>query len=198
MAREYHTSQDGRSVRRVLIAVGANMSGRWGSPRQSIARALRELSRIGARIVRVSHFYLTAPIGPGRQARYLNGVLLADTHLAPAALLRAAKRIEREAGRRLGAHWGPRPLDIDILDYAGCKLGWPSRSRQRGRLVLPHPELHKRAFVLVPLLDVVPAWCHPVLGTSARSLLARLSPKSRASVGQPLDPKALLCDKACE
>jgi 2-amino-4-hydroxy-6-hydroxymethyldihydropteridine diphosphokinase len=90
--------------------------------------------------------------------------------------------LERKAGRRAGRPQGPRPLDIDILDYGGRRLGWPGRGRRRARLVLPHPEAHRRAFVLVPLAQVAPHWRHPVLGASARALLDRLGWKGRQQV----------------
>lgn len=185
---------------RVLLALGANVPGPWGEPAVTLARAALELDRAGVRILQASPLYDTAPLGSVRQPRYANVVLLGETHLGPAALLRLAKRLERAAGRRLGPHWGPRPLDIDLLDFGGRRLGWPRRQpaegrRARGRLVLPHPELHRRAFVLVPLLEVAPAWAHPVLRIPARTLLARLGGGAGRSVGQALDFKALACDK---
>jgi 2-amino-4-hydroxy-6-hydroxymethyldihydropteridine diphosphokinase len=102
--------------------------------------------------------------------------VVAKGSIGPASLLRLLKRIERQAGRRPTPPLQPRPLDVDILDFGGRRLNWPSRRRERGRLVLPHPLLHKRAFVLVPLLQVAPRWSHPVLGVRARTLLARLGP----------------------
>ena len=121
-----------------------------------------------------SDFFRTKPVGGGRQPDYLNAVVLTQAKLAPAALLRLTKGLERQAGRRPGRRLGPRPLDIDILDYGGRRQGWPGRARGRARLVLPHPEAHRRAFVLVPLAQVAPRWRHPVLGASARTLLGRL------------------------
>jgi 2-amino-4-hydroxy-6-hydroxymethyldihydropteridine diphosphokinase len=149
-----------------------------------LARALEELSQAGVRIVRASQLYSTAPVGPGRQSRYLNAVVVAATPLPPAALLRALKRIERRAGRRRGRRWGPRPLDIDILQYGAKRIGWPPRWREPGGLILPHPEMHRRAFVLVPLLEVAPRWRHPVLGLQARALLRRLALREVADIRQ--------------
>ena len=100
----------------LLLGLGGNLSGPWGSPRETLGRACGELSRAGLRIVRSSRVYATAPLGPGRQAAYLNAVLLIEANLAPAALLRLLKRIERRAGRRFGTRWGPRCLDLDALD----------------------------------------------------------------------------------
>ena len=180
---------------RITLGLGANLASRWGTPLETFIRAKEELAQRGVHIISTSHLYSTAPKGPGHQGRYLNAVLLGQTRLAPGVLLRLVKRIEREAGRRLGYRWGPRCLDIDILDYGGRRIGWPARQSERGQLQLPHPLIHERAFVLVPLLDVVPAWSHPVLGISGRRLLARLAPKSAIDVRQALDSTRLACDK---
>jgi len=178
----------------LLLGLGGNLSGPWGDPGETLAWACGELSRAGLRIVKSSRVYATAPLGPGRQAPYLNVVLLIEANVAPAALLRLLKRIERRGGRRLGLRWGPRCLDIDVLDYAGRRLGWPPR-RESGRLILPHPEMHKRAFVLVPLLEIAPHWRHPVLGVAGRRLLGRLGRGGRFGVRQTLDFAGSACDK---
>ena len=113
-----------------------------------------------------SRVYATAPLGPGRQAPYLNAVLLIEANIAPAALLRLLKRIERRAGRRLG-RVGDRAVSTSTswTMAAGAWAGRRAR-RERGRLILPHPEMHRRAFVLVPLLEIAPHWRHPVLGVA--------------------------------
>src|SRR5262249_1565359 len=118
-------------VQILLLALGANRAGAWGSPEETLVRARRELVGAGLRIRVSSHLYQTVPLGPGRQPCYLNAVLLADARLAPAALLRLMKRLERAAGRRVGARWGPRCLDIDILDFAGRRLGWARHRAHR-------------------------------------------------------------------
>jgi 2-amino-4-hydroxy-6-hydroxymethyldihydropteridine diphosphokinase len=168
-------------VNTLLLALGANLAGPWGSPNETLRRAQRELSCAGLRILASSHIYDTAPLGPGRQAPYLNAVLLLQAQIAPAALLRLIKRIERRAGRRLGTRWGPRCLDIDVLDYGGRRLGWPQRGRQRGRLILPHPEM-QALVVLVPLLEVDPHWRHPARGRRAHA------PHSARSTEPPWHP----------
>jgi 2-amino-4-hydroxy-6-hydroxymethyldihydropteridine diphosphokinase len=182
----------------LLLALGANLPGPWGSPSETMRRAKRELADAGLHTVRSSQAYATAPVGPGRQAPYLNAVLLTEARLPPAALLRLVKQIERRAGRRPGRRWGPRSLDIDVLDYGGRRMGWPAWEREPGRLILPHPEMHERAFVLVPLLEVAPHWRHPVLGVSGRSLLARLPRQRRCGIRQTLDFEAGTCEKAGE
>jgi 2-amino-4-hydroxy-6-hydroxymethyldihydropteridine diphosphokinase len=179
----------------LLLALGGNLSGPWGDPRATLLRACDELSQAGLRVVRSSKVYATAPLGPGRQAAYLNAVLLMQTDVPPAALLRLVKRIERRGGRRLGPRWGPRCLDIDILDYAGRRVGYRPHRRERGRLVLPHPEMHRRAFVLVPLLEICPHWHHTALGVAGRLLLARLGLRRCLGVRQTLDFMCSACNK---
>lgn len=185
-----------RQVGTLYLALGANVAGPWGEPRAGLTRACRELDKAGVKIVRCSNFYTTDPVGKGRQPRYLNAIVVAEPGLAPAMLLRLLKRMERRAGRRLGPPMRPRPLDIDILDYGGRRLNWPTGRRERGRVILPHPELHTRAFVLVPLLEVAPSWRHPALGHSAKALLARQSLAARSGVRQTLDFPSCPCDKA--
>jgi 2-amino-4-hydroxy-6-hydroxymethyldihydropteridine diphosphokinase len=140
------------------------------------------LEAAGLKVVRASSLYVTEPVGGGRQAPYLNAAVMVSGACAPGALLRLCKRIERRAGRRQRLPMQARPLDIDILDYGGRRLGWPPSRRERGRLILPHPLLHRRTFVLVPLMEVAPHWRHPVLGRRPKALLARLAPKARTGV----------------
>jgi 2-amino-4-hydroxy-6-hydroxymethyldihydropteridine diphosphokinase len=142
--------------------------------------------------VRSSSLYSTAPEGLGRQARYFNAVVAVEASVAPAALLRIVKQIERKAGRRLGRHWGPRPLDIDLLDFGGRRIGRPHGRRRPGQLLLPHPEMHRRAFVLLPLQEIAPSWRHPRLGVRAATLLARLGARQRAQVCPISDPALIL------
>jgi 2-amino-4-hydroxy-6-hydroxymethyldihydropteridine diphosphokinase len=167
--------------------------GRWGEPRATLLRACRELEAAGVEIVRRSNCYVTVPVGGGRQPRYLNAVITVRSGTAPGALLRLAKSIERRAGRQLAPRMAARPLDIDILDYGGRRTGHPGGRRRYGQLILPHPEMHKRAFVLRPLQDVAPHWQHPVVGRPVKALLAHLDPAERAGV--TLDSAGNSCNK---
>jgi 2-amino-4-hydroxy-6-hydroxymethyldihydropteridine diphosphokinase len=94
-------------------------------------------------------------------------------------LLRTFKQLERAAGRRFGRHWGPRPLDLDIIDVRGTVLNWPPLHRVRGGLILPHPEMAARAFVLVPLKEIAPHWHHPGLHRTIDQLLANQQQQRR-------------------
>jgi 2-amino-4-hydroxy-6-hydroxymethyldihydropteridine diphosphokinase len=160
-----------KSGRRVWIALGCNVPSAWGSPIHTLDEACLRLSRHGIRIEAVSSYFITASVGGGRQPDFVNGVVVARVDVPPASLLRCLKRVERAAGRRAGRHWGPRPLDLDIID-AGMVVGGLTRGRRpAGRIVLPHPEVHRRAFVLVPLLEVAPHWWHSRLKCPAKRLL---------------------------
>lgn len=109
--------------------------------------------------------------------------------IGPAMLLRLLKRLERNAGRIKRGHWKSRPLDLDILDFGGRIIGSRPHNRVEGQLVLPHPELHRRGFVLVPLAAAERSWRHPALGARASQILARTPRLARGIepvVGMPV------------
>jgi 2-amino-4-hydroxy-6-hydroxymethyldihydropteridine diphosphokinase len=180
----------------LLLALGGNARGTWGGPADSMVRALRELEAAGVKVRRASSLYLTEPVGGGRQPPYVNAVIVASAACAPGSLLRLIKQIERRAGRQFAPPMRPRPLDIDVLAFGGRRLAWPSLRRERGRLILPHPDLHHRTFVLIPLLEAAPHWRHPVLGQRPGTLLAKLGAPARTGVRQILDFSADPCNKA--
>jgi 2-amino-4-hydroxy-6-hydroxymethyldihydropteridine diphosphokinase len=120
--------------------------------------------------------------------------LLANASIAPGRLIYLLKTLERQAGRRPATGAKPRPLDLDILGFGGRICGWPPGARRKG-LILPHPELHRRAFALTPLLEVLPHWRHPVLNVSGQALLYRLR-HQRHGVRRMLDSQWFLCDQA--
>ncbi len=168
----------------VFIALGSNVDSPWLTSGSALQFGLAALSDSGIDVLEVSDVYVNDAIGGGRQPAYRNAVARIQPYMAPGALLRTLKRIERSAGRRLGRHWGPRVLDLDIVS-AGAVYGArarPSRRRAAGRLILPHPEMHRRAFVLLPLAAIAPHWRHPRNGRTVRQLLQHPSVK-RQTVG---------------
>ena len=146
---------------RLYFAIGANVSGHWGAPRQTIVEALRRLEALGIAIEECSSVYSTSAQSHRRQPRFMNLVASAKCHHPSLKILNIFNRLEIQAGRvRNGAN-GPRPLDLDIIDHSGRVVNWPNH-RRRSKLVLPHPEIVNRAFVLVPLHEIAPGWRHPV------------------------------------
>ncbi len=159
----------------ILIALGSNIGGRWGPPRTTMRAALRRLDRDGVRVARLSALYRTAPLGRPDQPAFLNAVCAVVTGLAPEKLLAKLQAIEVDAGRYRGPRWAARTLDLDILDYHGMRCA-------TGRLVLPHREMARRPFVLVPLAEIAPRWRHPVSGETARQLLDKLANREQGRI----------------
>jgi len=172
--------------RQILVAMGANVAGAWGAPRQTLARTMKELARRGVVPLAGSAIYETAAVGIGRQPDFLNAVVLVETGRPPADLLRLFKQLERQAGRRFCRGSGSRPLDLDIIAYRGQRIGRPIKRRDRGLLIVPHPEAAKRAFVLRPVADVAPAWRERALGGTLKARLARL-PQPPGAMSRSLD-----------
>lgn len=193
----------------IVLGLGANMESLWGSPAQTIMHAYHLLGARGISVKAHSPLYASAPLGVRQQDDFVNAAVIARTALPPGALLKVLKRLEQEAGRRGGVRWGPRPLDIDILDYAARVMNWPaqlpaalapqSRSRTaihpattprttaRSALVLPHPQLHLREFVLAPLADIAPRWHHPVTGEPVARLLKAIRTCASGRDGRVLE-----------
>jgi len=177
----------------VIISLGSNVTSRWGNPDATILQALSELEKEGVGVVSRSRLYLTQPYGLTNQPDFTNAVALIRTSRSPIGLLTLLKRIEARAGRQSSRRWGPRPLDLDIIDYNTRILNWLEADRQVFKcgglsLILPHPGAATRPFVLRPLMDVRPFWHHPVSKLSAGQLLARLRNRGK---GQVLSIKAL-------
>ena len=148
-----------------FIGIGANM----GRPAQMCRTALEALAAIpGVRLLRSSSLYRTEPVGPQEQAWFINAVAEIRTDLPPGSLLKALKETEQRLGRTQGVKWGPRIIDLDILLYGQEVI-------REGELVIPHPELHRRRFVLVPLCELASYLVHPAFGVSVRGLLDRLT-----------------------
>lgn len=149
---------------RAYVALGSNLD----DPRAQVLRGCDALSRLpDSQLLARSRLYRSAPWGVAEQPEFVNAAAEIETTLAPRELLDALLGIERAAGRdRSGARWGPRVLDLDLLLYGDCECNEPG-------LTLPHPHLHERAFVLLPLSDLAPDLEVPGRGR-VDELLARI------------------------
>lgn len=148
------------------VGLGSNL----GDRAAYLLKALSLLSRLQkTHLLRLSPVYETEPVGPP-QPPYLNLVAEVETQLTPRILLASLLQIERSLGRERKERWGPRTIDLDLLLYGDLVL------KEEG-LEIPHPRLHQRAFVLVPLVDLIPEGRHPVLGRTFAQLLAPLDRK---------------------
>lgn len=151
---------------RVAVGLGSNIGNRLGN----INRALGMIAALGVSKMKASNIYETPPWGNESQRRFLNACVVFDAFCEPFALLREFKEIERGVGRVPREHWGPRELDVDILLWGDFCLRTPTLS-------IPHPYMHQRAFVLLPLAQIAEDMRHPLLGKSIRELLAAMDPK---------------------
>lgn len=162
----------------IFLLLGSNLGNR-----EAILRsAIRAINKTAGRVVRVSAFYRTQPWGYADQPDFLNLLLELDSDLQPLPLLNALRRIERHLGRKRIEKWRERSIDIDILYYG-------DRVIRTVRLTVPHPELHKRRFALVPLCELAPQLRHPVFGLSQIELLHDC-PDALEVVRQPDGPEA--------
>jgi 2-amino-4-hydroxy-6-hydroxymethyldihydropteridine diphosphokinase len=150
------------------VALGSNLSSAWGDREATLREAVRRAEGLG-RVVRVSSFYDTEPVGYVDQPRFLNGAMLLETELAPVELLRGLMEIERGMGRDRAkvAAKGPRVVDLDLLLYDEVVM-------ETAELVLPHPALAERRFVLEPLAEIAGGMRHPGNGLTVGEMLGGL------------------------
>ncbi|MEM1129609.1 MAG: 2-amino-4-hydroxy-6-hydroxymethyldihydropteridine diphosphokinase [Pseudomonadota bacterium] len=157
-----------------LVAIGSNLGDRLGHL-QAGWKGVNQIT--DTRVITTSHLYETAPVGgPDSQGPYLNAVLGVETSLQPAYLLAELHRVEASRGRERRVHWGPRTLDLDILIHGAYVSDDPD-------LTLPHPRMHERRFVMVPVCDIAADLLHPTLKKSMAELLKDL----------PSEPGDLTC-----
>lgn len=186
----YVTEEEG-----FLLALGGNQPSEVGAPGETLRAALDALVAEGVTVRAVSRFYATPCFPAGAGPDYVNAAveigLEGDAHAA----LAFAHCVEARFGRARGRRWGQRTLDLDLIAQGQTVLpdrathaAWRAlplaeqMTRAPEELILPHPRLHERSFVLVPLMDIAPDWRHPVLGRSVREMVADLPADAVAEV----------------
>ncbi|NNE52349.1 MAG: 2-amino-4-hydroxy-6-hydroxymethyldihydropteridine diphosphokinase [Sulfitobacter sp.] len=183
----------------ILIALGGNLASSVGSPAKTLRSALQLLTLRGAVIRALSAFYHTPAYPAGNGPDYVNAAARITADWSPEATLSELHAVEAEFGRERVQRWGQRTLDLDLIAFdelihpdAETYARWRAISLAEqmagtpDRLILPHPRMHERAFVLVPLAEVAPDWRHPVLDKTVSELCAALSVRDREAV-RPLE-----------
>lgn len=183
----------------LLVALGSNIHSDIGSPAQTLKLALTELENAGAVIRAQSRFFATPAVPVGNGPDFVNGVVSLQTSWAPREAIAHLHEIEARLGRRRDKRWGARIIDLDLLaiddlilpDVATVRC-WmdlsPQEQQQKapGQLILPHPRMHQRGFVLVPLAEIAPDWQHPITRQTVTQMCAALPDADRTSI-KPLE-----------
>lgn len=154
------------------VGIGSNL----GKKRENYQEALERIAKIpDTKIIKESSIYESEPLGDSKEW-YVNGVIEIETDIKPAELLKKFKNIERAMGRKkVRRRWGARIIDLDILLYDTVKL-------DKGSLKIPHPEMHNRKFVLIPLSEIAPQVVHPILGMTISELLVSVKDDKKVSL----------------
>ncbi len=178
-----------------LVALGSNATEREHSNVQLLKQAVAEIKAEGLVTLRLSRLFSTPAFPAGAGPDFVNAALVVESPLPPEGVLAILHRVEARMGRVRRERWGQRVIDLDLLasgdrvlpDEAALRdwMALPLTEQMRrapDRLILPHPRMHERGFVLVPLADVAPDWRHPLTGQSVREMLAALDPAEIAAI----------------
>ncbi|WP_334193466.1 2-amino-4-hydroxy-6-hydroxymethyldihydropteridine diphosphokinase [Pararhodobacter sp.] len=177
------------------MALGSNATEREHSNVQLLKQAVAEIKAEGLVTLRLSRLFSTPAFPAGAGPDFVNAALVVESPLPPEGVLAILHRVEARMGRVRRERWGQRVIDLDLLasgdrvlpDEAALRdwMALPLTEQMRrapDRLILPHPRMHERGFVLVPLADVAPDWRHPLTGQSVREMLAALDPAEIAAI----------------
>ena len=159
-------------VKLIYLGIGSNL----GNRKNNIYKAKLRLSQNNISILKSSNFYETLSWPNHKNPKFLNIVLKVETSLSPSKLLYICKEIEKTLGRKKTAKNAPRECDIDILDY--------DNKQMNGDVILPHPNMHNRNFVLFPLFEINKNWKHPISREHIKTLISSLSNKDIRSIKQ--------------
>lgn len=187
-----------------LVALGANLPVAGDTPEETLENALACLqAHPNIEIASVSRWYQTPAYPPGSGPDFCNGAAALRTTLAPEALLSVLHQVEADLGRERNLRWGPRVCDLDLLAMGDLVLpdaetlrSWMALSPEQAahempeQLLLPHPRLQDRAFVLAPLAEIAPLWRHPLIGATVSEMLAALGEDARAEI-TPISDSAM-------
>ncbi|WP_374570776.1 2-amino-4-hydroxy-6-hydroxymethyldihydropteridine diphosphokinase [Phenylobacterium sp.] len=152
----------------VVVALGSNLAGGYGSSEALLEAALARFAQAGLPVLSRSRWWVSTAWPDPRKPEYRNGVVLVEAQMDAEQTIRTLFRIEAAFKRRRGAANAPRTLDLDLIAHGRTVLDTPE-------LALPHPRAHDRLFVMGPLAEVAPGWRHPVLGRTAAELAAQAS-----------------------
>lgn len=184
-----------KSDTKILVALGGNVTSAFGTPLESVQSALLEVETESLRLLSKSALYRTPCFPAGAGPDFVNAAAVYATRLSPEAVLKHLHSVEARFGRTRAARWDARTLDLDLLAYGDCVLpdadtlrhwiGLPLDEQKRRapeQLILPHPRMQDRGFVLVPLADVAPDWRHPVLDKTVLEMLQALPEAEKADI----------------
>jgi 2-amino-4-hydroxy-6-hydroxymethyldihydropteridine diphosphokinase len=178
-----------------LVALGANLASGAVGPRRALEAAVAAMAGAGLVVSARSRWYRSPAFPPGSGPDYVNGAVKLDAPPPPAPLLETLHAIERRLGRTRSRRWEPRVCDLDLIAADALVLPDPAtvqrwmalgpdaqRAEAPSSLVLPHPRLQDRGFVLRPLADIAPDWRHPILGATVADMLAALPAAALAGI----------------
>jgi len=178
-----------------VIALGSNLVSNFGGSARTLVAALAQLGKFGLPLCALSRFYHSPAFPAGSGPDYVNACAILTSDMGPDAVLDLLHRVEARFGRERKTRWASRGIDLDliamgqtVLPDAQEQARWRAlpieeqMSRAPEQLILPHPRLQDRAFVLIPLAEIAPGWCHPATGASVIEMLAALPEAEKAAL----------------